>query len=256
MKITSEQPENWIELQNLVSKYLNDAGYSAVSPKTIQTVRGKVQVDVFASANTELIQQFICECKCWSTPVSKEKVHAFRTVVNDSGSTLGILISKSGYQSGAIEAAHCSNVLLKDWDGFIALITNKWLFNKLIKLKRIAFPLSIYTDSLDIPWEKLNDKEREIYNKLSSQFMQEYLFGFSLDLKVLQKEFVVIGNQRFEACNDLLDYLEKRYITAIKGYEDIFVNHKIDSYKFERGGYMLSELTDDLFNGWTGDDNI
>ncbi|MEA5093175.1 hypothetical protein SDC9_22230 [bioreactor metagenome] len=32
MKITSEQPENWIELQNLVSKYLNDAGYSAVSP--------------------------------------------------------------------------------------------------------------------------------------------------------------------------------------------------------------------------------
>ncbi len=52
----------------------------------------------------------------------KKKIHAFRTVTHDSGSMLGIIISKNGFQSGAYEAAYCSNILLKDWTGFIDLI--------------------------------------------------------------------------------------------------------------------------------------
>ena len=50
MKITNEIPKDWRHLQDLVCKYLNQAGYSAEVAKTINTVRGKVEVDVFVTA--------------------------------------------------------------------------------------------------------------------------------------------------------------------------------------------------------------
>lgn len=134
MKITNEVPSDWKDLQNKVCKFLNEAGYDSESPKTIKTVRGDVEVDVFSISNDEFIKQFICECKFWNTPVPKEKIHAFRTVVHDSGSMVGIFISKNGYQSGAYEAAYCSNVLLKDWDGFIDLIEDKWVKKTIFKI--------------------------------------------------------------------------------------------------------------------------
>jgi len=131
MKISNDIPKDWKDLQNKVCKLLNEAGYPSESPKEINTVRGTVEVDVFSTSEDELIKQFICECKFWNTPIPKEKVHAFRTVVNDSGSMVGIFISKMGYQSGAYDAAYCSNVLLKDWDGFIKLIEKQWLKRQL-----------------------------------------------------------------------------------------------------------------------------
>lgn len=146
MFLTSEIPTSWIDLQDRVCKYLVQAGCHAETAKTIDTVRGKVEVDVYATAEDEMLKQFICECKYWDSAVPKEKIHAFRTVVQDSGSMFGIFISKSGYQSGAIEAASCSNVLLKDWNSFIDMISLKWYKNRLRKLTKIAGPLSIYTD--------------------------------------------------------------------------------------------------------------
>jgi len=125
MIVTSEMPRDWKNLQDLVCKYLNESGYNAETAKTIELVRGKVVVDVCATSDNELIKMFVCECKHWNTRVPKEKVHAFRTVVADSGASVGILISKSGFQQGAIEAACCSNVLLKDWNGFIDMIRSE-----------------------------------------------------------------------------------------------------------------------------------
>ena len=46
MFLTSEIPTSWIDLQDKVCKYLVQAGYHAETAKTIDTVRGKVEVDV------------------------------------------------------------------------------------------------------------------------------------------------------------------------------------------------------------------
>lgn len=127
MIISKEIPTDWRDLQDKVCKYLNQAGYHAETAKTIKIVRGKVEVDVFVTTDDELLKQFICECKYWDTPVPQEKIHAFRTVVQDSGYMLGFFISRNGYQKGAVEAAKCSNVILKDWKGFIDLIAHQWL---------------------------------------------------------------------------------------------------------------------------------
>ena len=53
MKITNEIPRDWKDLQNKVCKFLNEAGYESESPKTIKTVRGDVEVDVFSVSNDD-----------------------------------------------------------------------------------------------------------------------------------------------------------------------------------------------------------
>jgi len=63
MRITNEVATTWKDLQDKVCKYLNQCGYHAESPKTIELVRGKTEVDVYATTDDELLRQFICECK-------------------------------------------------------------------------------------------------------------------------------------------------------------------------------------------------
>lgn len=50
-------PETWLDLQNYVCKFLNEAGYNAVSPCEIETVRGTVEVDVLVESPDELVKK-------------------------------------------------------------------------------------------------------------------------------------------------------------------------------------------------------
>jgi len=53
---------------------------------------------------------WLIECKHWKSPVSKLHVLGLREIVSDIGADRGILLSESGFQSGAIEAANLTNV--------------------------------------------------------------------------------------------------------------------------------------------------
>lgn len=139
-KMTNRKPKTWIELQDFVAHYFNFSGYEAISPFKIDTVRGKVEVDVFVKADKELGNQVICECKYWDTPIPQEKIHAFRTVVNDSGASLGIIISKVGFQKGAFLAADKSNIKLFTWEQFLDYLFEKWFEYRKKRLHKIAKP--------------------------------------------------------------------------------------------------------------------
>lgn len=159
MKFTNRVPTDWKELQNFVAEYLIAAGYKAITPYEIDTARGKVEIDVCIESPYDLVKRIVCECKYWSTPVTKEKIHAFRTVVYDCGAELGIIISKSGYQSGAIEAAKFSNVRLETWETFLELIKDKWLDNKLWSIKTMTARVMNYRDTYEYEVEKLTSEE-------------------------------------------------------------------------------------------------
>ena len=159
MKFTNRVPTDWKELQNFVAEYLIAAGYKAITPYEIDTARGKVEIDVCIESPYDLVKRIVCECKYWSTPVTKEKIHAFRTVVHDCGAELGIIISKSGYQSGAIEAAKFSNVRLETWETFLELIKDKWLDNKLWSIKTMTSRVMNYRDTYEYEVEKLTSEE-------------------------------------------------------------------------------------------------
>ena len=46
MVFMSTAPSTWKELQDFATQLLNQMGYHAISPCTIDTVRGKVEVDI------------------------------------------------------------------------------------------------------------------------------------------------------------------------------------------------------------------
>jgi len=235
MILTKEIPSSWKDLQDKVCKYLNQAGYHAIAPKTIVTVRGKVEVDVFVTSEDELLKQFVCECKYWDTPVPKEKIHAFRTVVQDSGSMLGIFISKNGFQSGAIEAASCSNVILKDWKGFLDLIAVQWLKYRGEQVLKLACPLSVYTDPLDVPPEifhKESDKAR--YSDLQQKYLPLYMTFRSLEMGMQNHDQpIIIDDVVFDDYNSLFDHMESNFVCAKKDYEELFSYHKVEQWKLD-----------------------
>ena len=54
----------------------------------------------------------IVECKFWRRPIPQEKVFALKTIVEDVGAAMGILVSEVGLQCGAVEyLAHPVNVI-------------------------------------------------------------------------------------------------------------------------------------------------
>lgn len=163
MKFTHRQPQTWQELQVLTAEYLTVAGYKATTPYEMNTVRGKVEVDVYVEAPNELVKHIICECKYWGTPITKEKIHAFRTVVHDCGAELGIIISKTGYQSGAIEAATFSNVRLETWESFLSIIMDKWIDNRLWAIKVMAARVMSFSDGYTYRSEELTAEEYLLY---------------------------------------------------------------------------------------------
>ncbi len=126
--IDHQLPKLWKELQQKVAEIFEEIGYKTEIEKEIKTVRGQVKVDVFSVDETQTPDiVYICECKHWERLIPKTIVHAFRTVVQDFGANLGIIISKKGFQRGAHEAARNTNIKLVDWFGFQEMFEEKWL---------------------------------------------------------------------------------------------------------------------------------
>lgn len=150
MKINESPPTSWKDLQEQVARILRECGLKADVERELKTARGTVCVDVYAIDETQMPPPVcLCECKYWSTPVTKEKVHAFRTVVADFGASWGFLISRGGFQSGAYEAAEYSNIKLLTWEEFENAWMNRWIEKYLRPTLFVAHePLSDYTEPL------------------------------------------------------------------------------------------------------------
>ncbi|KPK80435.1 MAG: hypothetical protein AMS25_09090 [Gemmatimonas sp. SM23_52] len=119
MLITRSTPEAWQELEEAVELILRRSGLQAERGRVVTTVRGQVAVDVLASQPVgRRAFTIACECKHWKTRVNQNVVHGFRTVMNDMGADRGYIISTVGFQSGAHEAAHSSNIRLRSWEEF------------------------------------------------------------------------------------------------------------------------------------------
>ncbi len=76
----------------------------------------------------------------------KNVVHAFRTVVEEVGAHVGFLISSQGLQSGALEAAHHTNIELVSWDEFQNRFFERWFEAMRAKLAPVADGVFEYSD--------------------------------------------------------------------------------------------------------------
>ncbi len=92
----------------------------------VQGARGKHKVDVKVTFDKHGIECFwIVECKYWNTPVTKEKIMALRSIVEDCGADRGVIVSKKGFQSGAVRASTKTNITLTSIETLIEYIDDK-----------------------------------------------------------------------------------------------------------------------------------
>lgn len=104
---------NWREYQEEVAAFFRRQGCNAEVEKIVQGVRAKHEVDVHVTFHRSGINcTWLVECKLWKSKVSKEKVMALKSIVDDVGADRGIIVSEKGFQSGALDAVRDSNITL------------------------------------------------------------------------------------------------------------------------------------------------
>jgi hypothetical protein len=124
--IEASPPKSWQELETGVAQILGECGYDVEVQKNVTLAGGNVNIDVWADDHSSPPNVIAVECKHWTTPATLNVVHAFGTVVGDSGANTGLIVSSVGFQQGAVEAAAYSNVRLLDWVQFQEMFLERW----------------------------------------------------------------------------------------------------------------------------------
>ncbi len=103
--------EPWKKYQEDAAAYFRSLGLNAETDVKVKGARTSHDVDVLVTSHYVGFDiKWVVECKCWKTPVNKLHVLGLREIVSDVGADRGILLSESGFQSGAIEAACLTNI--------------------------------------------------------------------------------------------------------------------------------------------------
>jgi Restriction endonuclease len=107
--------EPWEQYQHDTAELLRELGFTAVVNDSLAEPNGTVHaVDVSARrtlAGVDLL--WVVECKLWNTQaVPMEKVAALKAIVDWVGADRGLLMSETGFQSGAIRMAMQKNITL------------------------------------------------------------------------------------------------------------------------------------------------
>jgi hypothetical protein len=103
----------WRKYQEETADLFRSLACSVEVEQSVKGARGEHKIDVWVQFNKFGLQtKWAVECKCWNTNVPKEKVLALKAIVDDIGADRGILISQTGFQSGAIRVATNTNITL------------------------------------------------------------------------------------------------------------------------------------------------
>lgn len=103
----------WKDYQQEAAEFFRLLGLSAQTDVTLQGIRTQHDIDVLVKVPIAGFEvRWIVECKHWKASVPKLHVFGLRDIVSDLGADRGIILSETGFQSGAIEAANLTNVQL------------------------------------------------------------------------------------------------------------------------------------------------
>jgi len=188
--ITDKVPQNGSQLEELVTAILNECKMKAQRHVSLRLPRGSVVVDVLAEEAVDgIAHRTIVECKNWSTNVSKDIVHAFRTVMHEAGANRGYIVSRVGFQKGAKEAAEATNIELVTFMEFQNIYFDKWFKNRIWALENKIGDFNTYYEPLGPPgYSQLgNDDERAAYDVVweKYRFAGAMLQPFSPYLRIL-----------------------------------------------------------------------
>jgi restriction endonuclease Mrr len=102
------------ELEDQTANLFRAAGCEAGVRVGIQGPHGRDNIDVLVWFDSLGIpDMWAVECKDKGRPVERVDVLAFQKRVENIGASRGVMVSRSGYQSGALDAADKTNIVLK-----------------------------------------------------------------------------------------------------------------------------------------------
>lgn len=206
MKIFSE-PTDWRDLQNKVCLLLRQAGFTAETEKKVATPRGEVELDVFAIDPNSIDKiSYVVECKNWGNPINQSVIHSFMTVMNETGCNIGYIVSKNGFQSGAVKYVDFSNIKLFTFEELQAHYYKTWMKSYFSpKVEEIIERLVNYT-------EPCNTKRQKTLNEVSDKCQEAFniLFQKYNNLAVLLST-VTSGINYMMKVNPMEDYTDSRF---------------------------------------------
>ncbi|RIJ31040.1 restriction endonuclease [Henriciella algicola] len=174
-QITSFSPETWQQLEEVVRDILSECGMDAQRNVSLSLPRGGVDVDVLATETVDgITHRTICECKNWNASVPRSVVHAFRTVMIETGVNTGCVISRNGFQTGALEAADATNIKLFTFDEFQNFYFLKWFKRQIWELEDYLDGFHEYYEPPPFGkpgYEKLqSDDQRQAYDSVWEKY--------------------------------------------------------------------------------------
>lgn len=174
MMIENPEPNDWKELQVGVCRIFNEIGLQAKQDAEIKTPRGKVALDVYAidPGSVDYIQ-YIVECKNWESSVPQSVVHSFTTVMHEVGANIGYIVSKHGFQKGALEYLTNTNIKGVTYAEFQNHYLNVWIDRHFIPVVEKA------ADSLIQFTEPINSRRERYKSNLSPNLQKKFLDLFN-----------------------------------------------------------------------------
>ena len=160
------------EIYQAILDYENqDAGYKRIEVQHNVELQGKTgnmhQIDVYWSFTLGGIEyKTLVEVKDWKSPVKKEQLHSFKSVLDDiPGSPRGCFVSKSGFQKGAEIVARYHGIKLMKTE------------EEIPPLKVLISNITTYYDgvvlSVDESWVEQENLSNLDLDKLGKEFTQE-----------------------------------------------------------------------------------
>lgn len=106
-------PDLWRDYQEEVAQFFRSLGFSATVGQSVQGVRSKHEIDVLVTFERwGMVNTWIVECKLHARPVTKAVVETLKSIAAEVGASVAFLVAESKFQSGAIDAAQKTNVVL------------------------------------------------------------------------------------------------------------------------------------------------
>ena len=176
MQLIFSEPSDWKDLQNKVCLLLLQSGFEAEIEKMVSTPRGEIEIDVFAIDPRSIDKIiYVVECKNWSKPVNQSVIHSFTTVMSETGSNIGYIVSKAGFQNGAVRYTNYTNIKLFSFIELQNHYYKSWMMNYFApQLENYVERCNLYIEPCNCARDRavaaLNDANKNIFLSLVDKY--------------------------------------------------------------------------------------
>lgn len=225
-------PKEWFEFQEQIKNHFLSLGAEARTNARIQGIRTSHDIDVYVQTRylgENLV--WLIEAKFWKAKVKKNQVLALRAIVEDIGADRGFIVSKAGFQKGAIEAANKTNIKLKTFAELV-LDTREFAESEILRSykerlnllenrywshsKRIRIEYGLRHDIIDTIFTFTG---QELLTTARSAILAAEDRAYPIDLQMVltERKGEAVADSFQQLCNWLnlnLNHLDQRLLTA------------------------------------------